>query len=100
MRISDWSSDVCSSDLDLVCRRARCRLMFASTQEDTLSRNSSQKARKCCRIKSSVSIYVLSEAVDSPDIGCRALRSSATYLGRTHLMVPTASRVSAIRGGG
>src|SRR3546814_21068115 len=46
MRISDWSSDVCSSDLSCICRigdRHRPRCVACSQSVDIVSRNRTEK---------------------------------------------------------
>src|SRR3546814_5327836 len=48
MRISDWSSDVCSSDLDLGCRRAlpAFSLRQKRCQHDTQSHAASERCKR------------------------------------------------------
>src|SRR3546814_8119273 len=51
MRISDWSSDVCSSDLAAACRR-QCRAVGAALSGRHLGRHRTDaRARPGCRIK-------------------------------------------------
>src|SRR3546814_4712719 len=51
MRISDWSSDVCSSDLDFRCRRAVDRYWRGRSRSPRASRlaASEGQARSSCR---------------------------------------------------
>src|SRR3546814_15388702 len=60
MRISDWSSDVCSSDLVL----ARDRLNF---------RNARQSSRPAARYETSVSSRTLRDEKFAPTVGTEAV---------------------------
>src|SRR3546814_3128505 len=72
MRISDWSSDVCSSDLDRRLDRSNARL--GSVEILDLASVRGSKTLECTRITGHAPIPGPPGRVDRPGIGDRACR--------------------------